>query len=113
VDPAGIPATAWPGVTQIMEPTPRIETVRPIGGARLLVRFRNGEERTYDCGPLLTRPQFSLLADAAFFRAVHVDAGGYGVSWNDDIDVSEYELWTNGEPIANNAMHPDAPASRR
>jgi len=23
-------------------------------------------------------------------------AGGYGISWNDDIDLSEYELWTNG-----------------
>ena len=22
-----------------------------------------------------------------------VDAGGYGISWNDDIDISEYELW--------------------
>ena len=96
-----------------MEPTPRIETVRPIGRARLLIRFRNGEERTYDCEPLLARSQFSLLADPAFFRAVHVDAGGYGVSWNDDIDLSEYELWTNGEQIADNAMHPDAPASRR
>lgn len=82
-----------------MEPTPRIDTVRPIGPTRLLIRFRNGEEKTYDCGALLARPEFSLLSVPAFFRAVHVDAGGYGVSWNDDIDLSEYELWTNGEPI--------------
>jgi hypothetical protein len=75
-----------------MEPTPRIEAVQPIGRARLLIRFRNGEQRTYNCGPLLLRPQFRLLANPAFFRAVHVDAGGYGVSWNDDIDLSEYEL---------------------
>jgi hypothetical protein len=89
-----------------MESAPRIETVRPVGPARLLIRFRNGEEKTYDCGVLLSRPEFRLLSVPAFFRAVHVDAGGYGISWNDDIDLSEYELWTNGEPITNHERHP-------
>ena len=96
-----------------METTPRIDSVQAVGRTRLLIRFRNGEQRTYDCGPLLSRPQFRLLMDPAFFRAVRVDAGGYGISWNDDIDLSEYELWTNGEPVASNAVHADAPASRR
>lgn len=96
-----------------METTPRIDSVQPMGRTRLLIRFRNGEQRIYDCGPLLSRPQFRLLMDPAFFRAAHVDAGGYGISWNDDIDLSEYELWTNGKPVANNAIHADAPASRR
>jgi hypothetical protein len=89
-----------------MEPSPRVDTVRPIGPARLLIRFRNGVEKTYDCGVLLSRPEFRLLSVPAFFRAVHVDAGGYGISWNDDIDLSEYELWTNGEPITNVERHP-------
>ncbi|MEW5981821.1 MAG: DUF2442 domain-containing protein [Acidobacteriota bacterium] len=62
--------------------------------------FGNGEGKIYNCGPLLSRPEFRLLAVPAFFRAVRVDAGGYGISWNDDIDLSEYELWTNGEPVA-------------
>ncbi len=96
-----------------METTPRIDSVQVVGRTRLLIHFRNGEQRTYDCGPLLSRPQFRLLMDPAFFRAVHVDAGGYGISWNDDIDLSEYELWTNGEPVASNAMHTDAPVARR
>lgn len=96
-----------------MEVTPRIDLVKPIGRTRLLSRFRNGEQRTYDCGPLLARPQFHLLTDPAFFRAVHVDAGGYGVSWNDDIDLSEYELWTNGEPVPSNTMYADALAMRQ
>jgi hypothetical protein len=39
---------------------------------------------------------FRLLKDDAFFKAVHVDAGGYGITWNDNADLSEYELWTNG-----------------
>ena len=38
------------------------------------------------------------------FELVKVDAGGYGVSWNDDLDLSADELYTEGirlkEPIA-------------
>ena len=79
----------------------------------MLIRFRNGKQKVYDCNPLFSRPEFCLLVNPAFFQAVQVDAGGYGISWNDDIDLSEYELWTNGEPIVNNAMQPDAPMSRR
>jgi hypothetical protein len=42
-------------------------------------------------------------------RAVRVDAGGYGVSWNDDLDLSEDELWVNGvEP----ALIGQAPAEK-
>ncbi len=111
VDPARIPATAGLGVTRTVQSIPKIQVVQPIGGARLLVSFQNGEQRTYDCGPLLSRPEFHLLADPAFFRAVSVDAGGYGISWNDDIDLSEYELWMNGVPIANNGIRADTPPS--
>jgi hypothetical protein len=39
------------------------------------------------------------MSDIVFFKSAHVDAGGYGISWNDDIDISEYELWNNGKTI--------------
>ena len=91
-----------------MESTPRIATVRAIGPARLLIRFRNGEQKVYDCGALVSRPAFQLLASPAFFRAVRVDAGGYGISWSDDIDLSEYELWTNGEAVTEAESHPSS-----
>jgi len=55
---------------------------------------------------LLSRPEFRLLSVPAFFRAVRVDAGGYGISWNDGIDLSEYELWTNGEAVTADERHP-------
>ena len=40
--------------------------------------------------------RFCALRDDVFFKTVTVDAGGYGVSWNDEVDLSEYELWHNG-----------------
>lgn len=82
-----------------MMSTPRIESVQPAEDMLLHVRFVNGEQRIYNCEPLTSRPQFKLLAVPAFFHSVHVDPGGYGISWNDDIDLSEYELWANGSPI--------------
>jgi hypothetical protein len=27
---------------------------------------------------------------------VKIESGGYGLVWNEDIDISEYELWKNG-----------------
>jgi hypothetical protein len=79
-----------------MDRIPRIASVQAAGPTQLLVGFEGGTEKIYDCQPLFDRPQFRLLRNEAFFRAVRLDAGGYGVSWSDDLDLSEYELWTNG-----------------
>ncbi len=45
---------------------------------------------------ILSLERFRLLQQEAFFKSVKVDPGGYGVSWNDEMDLSEYELWNNG-----------------
>lgn len=90
-----------------MEGIPRIVRVEPIGQAELLVRFQNGVDKIYDCRPLLGRPQFRLLANTAFFRAVRVDSGGYGIYWSDDIDLSEYELWVRGTLPSKDAAQPE------
>ena len=82
-----------------MDHIPRITSATAMDSTHLLVVFENASERVYDCEPLLDRPQFALLRTPAFFRAVRVDPGGYGISWNDAMDLSEYELWTNGKPV--------------
>ncbi len=83
-----------------MEDVPRIASVEAIGPMKLLVQFDGGGKKVYDCRQLMARPQFQSLSNPAFFRAVKVDPGGYGVLWSDDVDLSEYELWANGEPVA-------------
>jgi len=80
--------------------TPKVESVRPLEGKRLLVKFENGVEKIYDCNQLLHLEMFQPLKNEAFFKSVKVDAGGYGVSWSDDADLSEYELWVNGKEPA-------------
>lgn len=82
---------------------PRIHDVKPLPDHRVLATFANGVQKIYDCKPLLHRDRFRLLKEEAFFKSVVVDAGGYGISWNDDADLSEYELWTRGEEHPANA----------
>lgn len=96
-----------------MDRLPRINAVQVAGHLKLTVKFDNGSEKEYDCEPLLMkRPEFRLLKDIGFFRAAKVDAGGYGISWSEEIDLSEYELWTNGKSVANKTLHQTADRRR-
>jgi hypothetical protein len=80
--------------------TPKIRSITPLKDRQLLVTFANGTEKRYDCGQLFYLPQFQLIQNEAFFKTVKVDPGGYGISWNDELDLSEDELWLNGKEIS-------------
>lgn len=75
---------------------PKIDAVKPLADRKLLVQFVGGVRKVYDCGPLLEQEPFSTLQNESLFRQVKVDVGGYGISWNDSIDLSESELWLKG-----------------
>jgi hypothetical protein len=86
-----------------MEP-PKILLVKVQENKKLQILFENGTEKIYDCTPLLQLKRYHLLKNDVFFRAVRVDPGGYGISWNDEMDISEYELWMNGEEVTKQAV---------
>jgi hypothetical protein len=77
---------------------PKILEVAALPGHQLLVTFDDGHSRQYDFTRHLDLDMFHLLRSEPFFRAVRVDAGGYGLSWNDDMDIAASELWLNGTP---------------
>lgn len=79
--------------------TPRIRSVKALPPTTLLVEFRNGQWRRYDIAPLLERPAFESLRNQALFASVFADMGGYGVIWNDEVDLAEYEIWHKGIPV--------------
>jgi hypothetical protein len=85
-----------------VENSPRVKSVEALSGKRLRIAFDNGAVQNYDCNPLLDLPAFRDLKDDAFFRNVQPDTHGYGIIWNDDVDLAESELWINGttEPTA-------------
>lgn len=83
-----------------MEIYPKIHTVATLPNYHLVVTFQNGVVKSYDCRPLLEEPAFMALQAESLFVQAEVDTGGYGLIWNDEIDLSESELWLNGVEIA-------------
>ncbi len=78
----------------------KLNAVSPLPGFRLLAVFSDGTAKQYDMKPLFAQyPVFEPLRDIpGLFEQVGVDPGGYGISWNDDIDLDAAELWAHGEP---------------
>lgn len=79
----------------------KVQKVEPLGGLSLRVQFENGAVKKYDVSPLLTKwPVFrSLELIPGLFGCVRADAGGYGIAWNDDLDLSCNELWEHGTEV--------------
>lgn len=78
-------------------------------GKRLLVTFNDGTMKVYDCRPLLETREFEALKEEWLFRTVQADGGGYGVSWGEDIDLSESELWEKGVAVESDEAAPASP----
>lgn len=78
---------------------PRIRQVWTGEDYLLHVIFENGVTKLYDMKPRLHDERFKNLRDRGFFKSVQVDNGGFGISWNDDVDLSENELWTEGKDL--------------
>lgn len=57
------------------------------------VLFDNGVTQNIDFKDKIKEDFYSDLKNKLLFEQAKVDAGGYGISWSDDIDISEYELW--------------------
>ena len=77
----------------------KIKNVSPLPDYRLSVQFAEGCTKIYDIKSLFKQiPAFEKLKDSNLFFDVTVDVGGYGIVWNDDLDLSCHELWENGVP---------------
>lgn len=76
----------------------KIKSVAPLPDYKLSVQFSEGTTKIYDVKPLFKKiPMFhSLFENAEEFTGVTVDIGGYGIVWNDSLDLSCDELWENG-----------------
>ncbi len=78
----------------------KIKNVSPLPDYKLSVQFSEGVTKIYDMNPLFEKlPVFAALKESAEFTGVSVDVGGYGIIWNDDLDLSCDELWENGKTV--------------
>jgi len=76
-----------------------VEKAEALPDFHLSVSFRAGESKVYDVRPLMAKHEAfrSFGLTHGLFEQVKVSVGGYGVYWNDDIDISCNELYANGK----------------
>ena len=75
---------------------PKIISAQVLDDRTLLIEFSQNQIKKYDISQLLSKEMFAPLQNPSFFKSFKIEAGGYGLVWNEDIDISEFELWKNG-----------------
>ena len=76
----------------------KVNKVKPLDDMTVFVEFVEGSEKIYDVKPLMSKWKiFEDLLNRDLFNRVRVDVGGYGIIWNENIDLSCNELWENGK----------------
>ena len=75
----------------------KVKKVTPLKEYILEVTFENDIIKYYDVSQLFQKWAVfqNLKTVNGLFNQVKVDKGGYGISWNDEIDLSCNELWEN------------------
>jgi len=78
--------------------THRIQCVIPRENFMIEATFFNGDIKRYDVTQLFAVfPQFRILQTVnKLFENVVVDAGGYGITWNDELDLDAETIWEDG-----------------
>ena len=77
----------------------KIKEIKIIDNYILEILFQNNRKKYYDIEPLFSK--WTIFNDLknieGLFKQVKVDIGGYGIYWNEEIDLSCNELWKNGK----------------
>ena len=76
----------------------KIESVKALHDCVIQAKFLGGDIKNYDVSLLFdSAPSFlELQTKKELFKQVKVDAGGYGISWNDDLDLDADTIWEDG-----------------
>ena len=74
---------------------PRVSAVEVLNDYKLLVTFKNQEQKIYDAKPLLKLQIYKNLAKV--FASARVECGT--VTWQGDIDISPETLYLNSVKI--------------
>ena len=78
----------------------KVKEVTPLEDYILEIKFIEGCTKKYDVKPLFDElPYFTDLKDNDLFSKVYVSGGGYGIIWNEVLDLDCNELWNNGTII--------------
>ena len=75
----------------------KVKKVKALEDFMLEAEFIDGTVKLYDVKNIMNKWKvFEVLKDIELFKKVKVDQGGYGISWNEDIDLACNEIWEHG-----------------
>lgn len=83
----------------------RITSVKVLKRYEILAVFQNGVSKKFDMKKMFDiYPQFrDFESNEGLFENVRVDVGGYGISWNDFLDLDAEDIWENGVEVGRKA----------
>lgn len=78
----------------------KIKEIVSLNDLKITVVFQGGIKKVYDVTEMFNMfPQMKELEDETLLNSAVLDAGGYGISWNDELDIDAEEIWDNGTEI--------------
>lgn len=77
------------------------KALRLIGNGIVEVDFTDGVRKQYDMKQLFSKYPFMkrLVEEEGFFEQGKMDCEGWGIIWDDMVDISIEEIYYNGEDI--------------
>jgi len=83
-----------------------VESVKPLEGYKLLIKFENGEERIFDVSPYLNIGKFAELKSFPLFNSVVVKFDS--IEWANHLDIDPEVLYEKSvkieeKPITNHS----------
>lgn len=75
-----------------------IINLKVLDNYELLATFDDGKNKKYDMKPLIEEIKAlqPLKTVKGLFQKAHLSPKGYGVIWNDDIDMDSYIIYKEG-----------------
>lgn len=78
----------------------KIAAVQPFSGSELIVWFADGEARLFDVEEFAkNNNEYATLTDEEVFATATLAAEGYGVSWDNDLDLGCKEIYEASKQI--------------
>jgi len=76
---------------------PKILSVDPMPGYKVLLTFETGERKSFDVSPYISGEWFGKLKDITFFNKVR--PAGRTIMWADGQDIAPHELYEESVPV--------------
>ena len=79
----------------------RATKIKFLEGVKVEITFQDGKIIRYDMSEMFSKyPQLrELETNRRLFESGHLDPGGYGVIWNDDLDFDAMSIYEDGNVV--------------